>query len=128
MLSGLRHTLSHKFDEPPPRESPTAVRRAEDFIAAHLGDPLAVGDVAAAAGANLRALQSAFKRARGVTLTQCIQIKRLERFRAELTRAGGGRSVTEIAYAVGLGHLGRAAAAYRARYGETPQQTLRRRC
>jgi AraC-like DNA-binding protein len=127
LLCGLKHNQSDLLETPVRPETPNAVRRAEDYIAAHLDSPLAVGEVAAAAGANLRALQSAFKRERGQTLTQCIQAKRLERFRAKLDRAGEGQSVTEIAYSVGLGHLGRAAAAYRARYGETPHETLRRR-
>jgi len=127
LLCGLDHNQSDRLAQPAATPAPSAVRRAEDYIAANLDSPLAVADVAAAAGAHLRALQGAFKRERGMTLTQCIQAKRLERFRAELSRAGEGCSVTSIAYAVGLGHLGRAAAAYRARYGETPHETLRRR-
>ncbi|MDR3466891.1 MAG: AraC family transcriptional regulator [Xanthobacteraceae bacterium] len=127
LLCGLRHNQSDRLAQPAGAPAPSAVGKAEDYIVAHLDSPLAVADVAAAAGANLRALQGAFRRERGMTLTQCIQTKRLERFRAELGRAGEDRSVTSIAYAVGLGHLGRAAAAYRARYGETPHQTLRRR-
>jgi len=127
LLCGVAHSQSERLAQPSLAPAPSAVRRAEDYIVANLDGALAVADVAAAAGANLRALQGAFKRERGMTLTQCIQAKRLERFRAELSRAGEDRSVTSIAYAVGLGHLGRAAAAYRARYGETPHQTLRRR-
>ncbi len=127
LLCGLTHNQADRLAQPAAQPAPSAVRRAEDYIVAHLDSPLAVADVAAAAGANLRALQGAFKRERGMTLTECIQAKRLERFRAELSRTGEDRSVTSIAYAVGLGHLGRAAAAYRARYGETPHETLRRR-
>ncbi|MGO4832529.1 helix-turn-helix domain-containing protein [Rhizobiaceae sp. 2RAB30] len=51
---------------------------------------------------------------------------RLERFRSALLDASNHGSVTEIACMAGIGHLGRAAAAYRLRYGETPSQTLRR--
>jgi AraC-like DNA-binding protein len=127
LLCGLKHNQSDRLTQPLGAPAPNALRRAEDYIVAHLDSQLAVADVAAAAGANLRALQTAFRRERGETLTQCIQAKRLERFRAELSRAGDDQSVTSIAYSVGLGHLGRAAAAYRARYGETPHETLRRR-
>lgn len=127
LLCGLKHNQSERLAQPASAPAPNAVRRAEDYIVAHLDRALAVADVAAAAGANLRALQGAFKRERGMTLTQCIQAKRLDRFHAELGCAGDDSSVTSIAYAVGLGHLGRAAAAYRTRFGETPHETLRRR-
>lgn len=126
-LCGLRHNQSALLETPALAPAPRSVRRAEEYIAAHIDRPIAMAEVAAAAGANLRSLQSAFKKARGVSLTQCIQSKRLERFHERLGDPSGPDSITEIAYSVGLGHLGRAAAAYRARYGETPRQTLRRR-
>ncbi|MBN9274969.1 MAG: helix-turn-helix domain-containing protein, partial [Mesorhizobium sp.] len=46
---------------------------------------------------------------------------------AALREADEKTSVTDAAYAAGFGHLGRAASAYRRRYGETPSETLRRR-
>ena len=52
---------------------------------------------------------------------------RLGRFRVALTDPLETGTVTEIAGTAGLTHLGRAAAAYRKRYGETPSQTLRRK-
>ncbi len=127
MLSRLRHDQAARLEAPAKAPAPQSVRRAEDFIAAHIDRPLAMAEVAAAAGANLRSLQSAFRQARGVTLSECIQTKRLERFRERLCDPSAPRSITDVAYSVGLGHLGRAAAAYRARYGETPRQTLSRR-
>ena len=62
-----------------------------------------------------------------MTLSQALQNARLEKFRAQLCDPEGADSVAAMALSAGLGHLGRAAAAYRARYGETPSQTLRRR-
>jgi transcriptional regulator GlxA family with amidase domain len=103
------------------------VRRAELFIAGAADRPIAMTEVAEAAGVCLRSLQEAFKRARGVTLTQALQNARLERFRAQLRDSSGSASVADMAFAAGFGHLGRAAAAYRARYGEAPSQTVRRR-
>src|SRR6185295_650419 len=55
------------------------------------------------------------------------QVKRdllLERVRRELLRASPEATTTEIAMRCGIGHLGRFAAAYRERYGETPSTTL----
>ncbi len=127
LLCSLRHNQSALLEIPARAPAPKAVRRAEEYIDAHLDGSIAVAEVAAAAGANLRSLQTAFKSTRGSSMSQSIHNKRLDRFRAALIDPDGLDSVTAIAYTVGLGHLGRAAAAYRARYGETPQQTLRRR-
>jgi len=85
-----------------------------------------MADVAFAAGASLRALQETFRHHRGETLTERLQAIRLERLRAALIDADEAASVTELMVQAGLGHAGRAAAAYAARYGEAPSQTRRR--
>jgi transcriptional regulator GlxA family with amidase domain len=51
---------------------------------------------------------------------------RLARVREALTRADRSGSVTEIAVEWGFAHLGRFAAEYRAHFGESPADTLRR--
>ena len=127
MLCGLAHNQSGLLSDEPRAPAPRAVRRAEEFIEAHIAGVITMAEVAAAAGANLRSLQAAFKRARGLTLSEAVQGKRLERFHQRLSDPDERGSITEIAYSVGLGHLGRAAAAYRSRYGATPSQTLRAR-
>lgn len=43
----------------------------------------------------------------------------------EDARRGGVRSVAEVAHRWGFSHLGRFAAAYAARYGAVPSETLR---
>ena len=127
MLTGLRHNRSASLDTPVSTAAPAAVRRAEAYLDAHVSAPITMEDVASAAGANLRSLQAAFRAARGVTLTEAIQQRRLDLFRRRLADPSAPASVTDLAYSVGLAHLGRAAAAYRQRFGETPRETLRRR-
>lgn len=127
LLTGVRHSGSTFLDRPVAAPAPSAVRRAEAFIAENADRAIAMADVAAAAGVCLRSLQDAFKKARGTTLTEAVQTARLERFRGALLDPDGPEQVADIAFAAGFGHLGRAAAAYRARYGESPSQTLRRR-
>ena len=127
LLSGLPHSGSTLLDRPIALPAPAAVRRAEDFIAENAERAISMADIAAAAGVCLRSLQDAFKKARGTTLTEAVQTARLERFRKMLLDRDGPEHVADIAFAAGFGHLGRAAAAYRERYGETPSQTLRRR-
>ena len=127
MLTGAAHDRRSLVDQTTRLPAPRAVRRAEAYIAAHANEPIAMADVAAAAGVCLRSLQAAFKLAYSTTLTDYVKTVRLQHFRAALTDPGAPASVTENALAVGLGHLGRAAAAYRAHFGESPHETLMRR-
>lgn len=127
LLTALPHTQRTTLDRPAAPAGSATVRRAEEWIRANIDRPIAVADIAAAAGVGLRALQDGVRRERATTLTDMIETMRLERFRAALTDPPETGTVTEIAGMAGLGHLGRAAAAYRKRYGETPSQTLRRK-
>jgi AraC-like DNA-binding protein len=55
--------------------------------------------------------------------------ERLRRVREDLTGSDRARrpTIAEVAYRWGFTHLGRFAHDYRARYGESPSITLRRR-
>lgn len=107
---------------------PAAVRRALAYIDDHLGEPISVVDIAAAARLSPRGLQAAFRRDLGVTPIEQVQIARLTAVREELLRADASQGVTvaEVAHRWGFAHLARFAARYRAVYGENPSQTLRR--
>ena len=85
-----------------------------------------MGDIALAVDVSLRTLQETVRRHNRTTLLQMVETLRLDHFHSLLTGPQNGQSVTDLAGQAGLGHLGRAAAAYRRRYGETPSQTLRR--
>jgi AraC-like DNA-binding protein len=52
---------------------------------------------------------------------------RLDQARQQLLHAAASTSVTDVAARCGFNHLGRFAAWYRHRYGESPSATLRRR-
>lgn len=127
LLSGFANNKTAALSRPAPVAGSSAVNRAEEFIRAHAERAISMGEVAQAAGVSLRSLQDAYKRTHGVTLGEGLLNARLGRFREGLLVAGPGGTVAEIAFAAGFGHLGRAAAAYRERFGETPSETLRRR-
>jgi len=127
LLTGQPHNQSASLSVPAGAASPGAVRRAEAYIEAHLCETMAMEEIARAAGTSLRSLQETFRKARGATLSEFIQRRRLALFRCRLSDPLAPASITEIAFSIGLGHLGRAAAAYRELYGETPRETLRRR-
>lgn len=127
LLTGLAGNKAASFLRPAPSADPLAVRRAQDFMEAHAERAISMAEIAVASGVSLRSLQDAYRKARGMTLGEGLLDLRLARFRAGLLGADGSTSVADAAFNAGFGHLGRAAAVYRDRYGETPSETLRRR-
>lgn len=103
---------------------PRYVRRACEYLEARLAEPVSLTELARVTGVSARALQSAFRRVHGVTPMEFLRQQRLSRAH-KLLRAHTAMSVTEVASACGFLHLGRFSAAYLARFGEYPSQTLR---
>jgi transcriptional regulator GlxA family with amidase domain len=102
------------------------MRRAVDFIDAHLDGAITIDDLAQASGVAGRTLFRHFQTVRGMSPMRYIRERRFQRVRQALLRAEPEESVTEIALKFGFGHLGRFSVQYRERYRETPSQTLRR--
>ncbi|MEV6304456.1 AraC family transcriptional regulator [Actinoplanes sp. NPDC051861] len=111
----------------PGRAEPRAVRRAVAFIDGHAGEPVALEDIAAAAGLGVRGLQAAFARHLDTTPTGYLRRVRLERARRDLQDGDRalGDTVEAIARRWGFPNPGRFAAEYRRTYGESPGHTLR---
>lgn len=102
------------------------VARAEAFMRAHADEPLTILRIARMAGVGPRALQVAFRQRHGASPRAMLQRIRLERAHCRLMSPEFPTSVTEVALQSGFAHLGRFAAAYRARFGESPLATLSR--
>ncbi len=107
-----------------PSLPPGVVRRAEEYLEAHVADPITIADVVAACGCSRRALFSAFRRYRGYTPRQFLEGLRFKLARARLQTAAPGDTVAAVAYAAGFTHLGRFSRLYRERFGELPSQTI----
>lgn len=107
-------------------EPPHAVQKVRDYLYAHAHEAIAIGDLSEIAGVPLRTLHHQFRRSLGVTPMQLLRDIRLERVRAALMGAAPETSVTRVALDWGFDHLGRFAATYRNRFGETPRETLLR--
>ncbi|MGX1785202.1 AraC family transcriptional regulator [Bosea sp. NPDC055332] len=103
------------------------VALAEEIMRAKSDDALSITALAARVGVSTRSLQLAFRRYRGVGPRQILEDVRLDAAHARLFAAAPGDNVTRIALDCGVTHLGRFATRYRARFGETPLATLRRR-
>ena len=84
-------------------------------------------EIASHAGVSVRRLQLVFRSVAGCTPHEALNLTRMEAARRYLQRPAGQRSVTEIALDCGFSHISRFSAAYRAFYGESPNQTFRKR-
>ncbi len=108
--------------QPLPRDVKQALHRLDD----EPGRAWTTRALAEACGVAPRTLQKHFRRFLGRAPLRYAHDLRFDRARQELLRSPRGSSVTEIATRLGFSHLGRFAAEYRRRYGETPSATLMR--
>jgi AraC-like DNA-binding protein len=102
------------------------VRLLEEWVDAHLAEPLSLERLCAVAGASERSLRRWFVARRGVAPLAHVVSRRLAAARMRLALAGPEESVTRVALDCGFSHLGRFAGAYRESYGESPNRTLQR--
>lgn len=100
------------------------VRRAAEWIDAHIADAIGVEEVAAAVGIGVRSLQMSFKRVLGCSPSEYMMARRLDEAHQRLSNATQGSTVTSVATELGFFELGRFAMRYRRRFGEPPSATL----
>lgn len=107
--------------------APRDVRRAIDYIEAHLDRAVTVADLVRVTGVAGRTLFMHFRDFKGVSPIRYLNDARLRQVRQRLLQADPEASVTGIAMSLGFAHMGRFSGAYRRRFGESPSQTLKRR-
>jgi AraC-like DNA-binding protein len=106
--------------------TPRTVKRVLDAMHSTPASPFTMAMLAVVAGVSARALQEAFRRHVGMPPMTYLRNLRLAQAHRALHAAGSDAvTVAQIAHDAGFVHLGRFAAAYRARYGMPPSQTLR---
>ncbi|NCE89430.1 AraC family transcriptional regulator [Pseudomonas sp. L13] len=88
----------------------------------HLWAPISLEDLARAAGISSRSLHTLCKREFGVGPMAWLRDIRLDEARRQI-QAHSQNSITDIALAVGFGHLGRFSSYYKDRFGELPSAT-----
>jgi AraC family ethanolamine operon transcriptional activator len=112
---------------PHPRHQAQLVRRAREYIAAHIHEPLTLKDLYAALGVSRRTLFYSFESVFGVTPMEYIKVQRLQGARRMLKQANPTTaSVAAVAHQWGFWHSGLFAKAYKAMFGELPSETLRK--
>ena len=132
VVSGLLlshpHHLWEELVRPAGFQGPQAIRAALAAIEERPTEIVTVGDIAAAVGLSVRALDDGFRRHVGVSPMRYLRHVRLDRARAELLRSDPEQTTaTFVAQNWGFDHYGRFAAEYRQRFGCSPSETLRRK-
>jgi AraC family ethanolamine operon transcriptional activator len=99
-------------------------RAAEEVLRERLDDPPSISELCHALNVPERTVNAAFHEGFGIAPKAYLKALRLSAAHRRL-RCGEG-SVTEVATDLGFFHFGRFSGEYRAMFGETPSETLRR--
>jgi AraC-like DNA-binding protein len=127
LLYGQPHTWSEELRRPEQAVAPHCVRKAEEYLREHFREPISMETLALAVGVSTRTLFAGFRDFRKTTPMAYLRDLRLDKARGSLLagEASSAVQVTNIALDSGFAHLGRFAASYRARFGESPSATAR---
>lgn len=117
------HSMAAQLWPAPPPSAPKAIRQAQRYMLANLGEKIPVAMVASHCGLSVRRLQALFQDECGRTPLQWLREQRLQAVRRALMQPDSPEKISEIAVRCGFGHLGEFSRAYREAFGETPQQT-----
>lgn len=100
------------------------VQLAARTLEENLAEPPTVDQLARRVGVNRTRLRQDFKRIYGQTISEFIQVRRMDRARALLREDGA--SISAVAEAVGYRHAGNFTSAFRRRFGVAPKDIKRR--
>lgn len=96
--------------------------KLDAYMRSRLCAPVALEDLARAAGVSMRSLNMLCQRHHGASPMALLRNMRLDAVRARLQESPD-HCVTDAALEFGFGHLGRFSSYYRERFGELPSQT-----
>lgn len=110
------------------RRHDAIVARFEEFLGANPDTPLYMIEICAAIGVAERTLRAACEEHLGMGPIRYLSLRRMHLVRRALLRADPATvTVTRLATDHGFWELGRFSVAYRALFGESPSESLRRR-
>lgn len=125
VLTQHPHNYTDEFQARARALPPRLIREAEHLMKTS-GSELTVTDIAAHLRVSLRSLEAGFREHLRITPLQRLRAIRLERVRQLLLMPQPSTSVTSAALEHGFVHLPRFSQYYKAAFGESPAQTLRR--
>jgi len=126
LVHSAQHNYSRALEEASNPAIPWHVRRAREYVHAHLAEIRSIADIAASIGITPRTLQNGFRQAFNVTPAEYVRQIRVQALHQALLSADAGQSVTDLMQAVGIVNFGRYAQYYRRHIGVTPSVTLKR--
>jgi AraC family ethanolamine operon transcriptional activator len=105
-----------------------AVRTCDEYMRAHIDEPISLQNLSDACGFRPRSLINAFEAFTGVSPMSYLKALRLNGVRDALRAAERERvRIIDVAMDWGFDHMGHFAADYRAMFGERPSETIRPR-
>jgi AraC-like DNA-binding protein len=121
LLQMLPELVSDRL--PPPL--PGMVKRAVDYIDAHLEGPLDMAELVRVSATSRRSLEKAFQHALQTSPVRYHRLRRLEALRDLLKRYTPGEvQLAELAYRWGFAHPSHFTSCYKQAFGELPSDTL----
>jgi AraC-like DNA-binding protein len=114
---------AHFLDGQPGAIQPRSVKRALAYIRDNLDGPIALADLATAAGVSGRTVQLGFQAAFGMSPLQVARAERLKQVHFALLSRADDTPIADLAAGWGFGHLGRFSALYRRTFGCLPSET-----
>ena len=102
------------------------VNRLDDLAHDKPATPISTKSLAHSLGVSVRTLQTSVHVIHGIGLHRYVRLKRLWLARQQLSRAFSGQTVRTAALACGFWHMGEFSRLYKATFGETPSETIRR--
>lgn len=129
MIELLVHAAPHNYSAELERGTnqaiPWYVRRAREYMHAHLEDLRSIAEIACMVGITPRTLQNGFRQVFNMTPAQYMRDIRIQALHEALLRADPTQSVMELMQDVGIVNFGRYAQYYRRKIGVAPSVTLR---
>jgi len=126
MLS-LPHNLREKLhSDRQSQVAPAVVYRSEEYMMAHVAEPITISDLLKVCNCSRSALFGAFQKTRDYSPMEFIAEQRLQNTRKELLKPNSSISISSIAQDHGFRNLGRFSQMYKRRFGENPSETLQR--
>jgi AraC-like DNA-binding protein len=127
LLISHQHNYSEALRGGPAPVARKAISQAVDLLHDRPGDPWSSTSLARAVHLSLRSLQEGFKHDLGQPPMAYLRDIRLRRAHQALEQTSPDTTTVQaVASRFGLFHMGRFSAAYRARFEESPSETLRR--
>jgi AraC-like DNA-binding protein len=126
LLLGQPHNYSRYLRDPQKAAAPRQVKLVEEYLEAHVAEPIDLTSLAKLTGYSLSSIYRAFRKHRGYSPMTFLKRVRLAHLRKRLLEGSPNVTVTKLALDLGFVHLGRLSQAYNRQFGESPSDTLRK--